>query len=54
VGVPIGSNVVLATSVQAVIPPPDSAGLAEAPKDRCPSTATVTSVLGAGAMGAVV
>ena len=44
----------LATSVQAVIPPPDSVGLGKAPVPRCPSTATVMSRLGAGEIDAVV
>ena len=53
-GAPTGSLVVLATSVHAVIPPPDSVGLAGAAVELCPSTATVMSVLLAGAMEAVV
>ncbi len=52
-GAPTGSSVVLVTSVQVVIPPPDSVGLAGAAVEPCPSTATVMSVLAAGAMDAV-
>jgi hypothetical protein len=53
-GAPTASKVMLATSVQAAIPPPESVGLGRALVALCPSTATVTSVLGAGAMSAVV
>src|SRR5688572_6690989 len=52
-GVLSASKVTLATCVQAVIPPPDSVGLGGAIVEL-PSTATVMSVLGAGAMTAVV
>src|SRR5688572_17136062 len=48
------SKVVVATMSQAVIPPPDSVGLGGVPNELCTSTATVTSVLEAGAMAAVV
>jgi hypothetical protein len=48
------SKVMVATSVQTVIPPPDSVGLGAALVELCPMTATVTSALGAGAMAAVV
>jgi hypothetical protein len=52
-GVERASKVVVATSVQAVIPPPDSVGLKAALDELCPITATVMSALGAGAMAAV-
>src|SRR5688572_13974593 len=48
------SKVTVATSVQAVIPPPVTVGLGSALVELCPMTATVMSVLGPGAMAAVV
>ena len=48
------SKVVVATTSQLVMPPPDSVGLGGVPNELCSSTATVTSLLGAGATAAVV
>ena len=53
-GVATASKVVLVTSVQAAMPPPVSLGLGAAGLEVWPRTATVMSVLGAGAIGAVV
>src|SRR5262245_10606572 len=53
-GAPSGSYTTEATSVQDDMPPPVTVGLGDAPYERTPDTAIVTSLLGDGLMEPVV